>query len=62
VDFTNTSTGDSSWQWDFGDTSGSSAQNPSHLYLATGDYSVSLTINGTGDTATKTVSVAGPCP
>lgn len=31
-----------SWEWDFGDSSNSSAQNPSHTYSDTGFYNVSL--------------------
>lgn len=61
VDFTNTSTGDTSWDWDFGDSSGSTAQNPSHVYAAPGDYTVKLTVTGPGgtDTVTHVVSVSG---
>jgi PKD repeat protein len=61
VDFTNTSSGDTSWDWDFGDSTGSTAQNPSHLYLAPGDYTVRLTVTGPGGTesTTQTVSVTG---
>ncbi len=32
------------WQWDFGDGSISTDQNPSHTYLGVGDYTVSLTV------------------
>ncbi len=35
-----------SWEWNFGDGTSSSEQNPTHIYAATGDYLVSLTING----------------
>jgi gliding motility-associated-like protein len=50
--------------WDFGDGQGSSAQNPEHVYLNPGDFSVTLTvINSIGDvddfTATVTVHPAG---
>ncbi|HHP7239831.1 S8 family serine peptidase [Longibacter sp.] len=51
----------SSWSWDFGDGSTSTAQNPSHTYGASGDYSVTLTVTddaGTTDSATQTVSVS----
>ncbi|MBK8979545.1 MAG: S8 family serine peptidase [Planctomycetes bacterium] len=43
------------WSWDFGDGSGSSAQNPSHTYSQAGTYTVSLTAsNAFGqDTETK---------
>lgn len=33
-----------SWAWDFGDSSNSSLQSPSHTYTAPGTYMVSLTI------------------
>lgn len=43
VQFTDTSTGTpTSWFWDFGDGYTSTAQNPSHIYLYPGQYSVSL--------------------
>ncbi len=34
----------SSWQWDFGDGSTSTDQNPTHLYAGPGTYDVSLTV------------------
>lgn len=43
VTFTDLTNGADTWQWDFGDGSGSTAQNPSHTYGATGSYSVKLT-------------------
>lgn len=48
VSFTDNSTiggGDSivSWHWDFGDNTTSNQQNPSHCYLLTGFYNVTLT-------------------
>ena len=44
------------WQWDFGDTSSGTAQNPNHVYLTPGTYTVSLTVTTfVGDsTETKT--------
>ncbi len=50
------STAITSWYWDFGDGTTSTAQNPSHTYTSAGNYTVSLTIgNGTdSDTETKT--------
>lgn len=44
------------WSWDFGDATTSSEQNPTHEYLVSGTYTVSLvTANITGqDTETKT--------
>ncbi len=67
VNFTDLSTGSpTSWSWNFGDGGTSTLQNPSHVYSAAGQYTVSLTAtNGTGpNTATKTnyitVSAAAP--
>lgn len=58
--FSNTSTGDNlTYLWDFGDGNTSTETNPSHLYTAEGDYTVTLTAqNAVGsDTATAVVSV-----
>jgi len=44
VQFTDTSTGSpASWSWDFGDGETSTDENPSHTFMSTGTYSVSLT-------------------
>ncbi len=47
--FTDLSTGNSngitSWNWNFGDGSSSTEQNPQHFYAAAGDYNVSLSIS-----------------
>jgi PKD repeat protein len=43
--FTDTSSGaPTSWQWNFGDGTSSTAQNPGHSYPAAGFYDVSLTV------------------
>lgn len=48
VHFTDTSHGGStpyaSWAWDFGDGTFSTQQNPTHNFLAPGDYNVKLTV------------------
>jgi PKD repeat protein len=57
VDFSNTSTGDySNYSWTFGDGSTSTQANPGHTYIASGNYTVSLTVYGLGssDLETKT--------
>lgn len=47
VAFTDTLTGNSTaWAWDFGDGGSSAEQNPTHVYIQTGNYTVSLTASG----------------
>jgi PKD repeat protein len=63
VDFTDSSTYGSTYDWEFGDTATSTNQNPTHTYSVSGanqDYSVTLTVdNGQGGigSITKTVTV-----
>src|SRR2546426_1160276 len=56
----------SSWFWSFGDGSTSTAQNPSYMYTAAGNYTVSLKVMTSAgqDTQTKTnyVAVGSPVP
>lgn len=55
INFTDESTGDiSSWTWNFGDDQTSFEQNPTHEYLTSGTYTVSLTVSGPGGTDMKT--------
>ena len=57
VSFTDNSTGNpTSWNWDFGDGSTSTVQNPSHTYQNLGKYTVKLTVtyNYGSDSITKT--------
>lgn len=52
-----------SWQWDFGDGSTSNAQNPSHSYSSSGDYTVQLIVGtdvGCFETITKDIHVKVP--
>ena len=67
VYFTDQSSGSpTSWDWSFGDSGTSGAQNPSHEYTSGGDYTVSLEVcNSAGcDTETKPgyISVSEPQP
>jgi PKD repeat protein len=56
VQFTDQSTGATSWSWNFGDSGTSTVQNPSHTYTTAGNYTVTLTAaNAYGsDSETKT--------
>ena len=55
VNFTNASTGSiTSYAWNFGDGTSSTAASPSHVYAAAGVYTVSLTVTGAGGSNTKT--------
>lgn len=51
VTFTNTSTGGTNYNWNFGDGGTSNLQNPVHTYTATGTYNVTLIVT----------NAAGPC-
>jgi PKD repeat protein len=59
VNFTNTSTNATSYSWDFGDFTSSSAAQPTHAFAASGAYTVTLTaINGNcTDDTTFTVNI-----
>ncbi len=51
--------------WDFGDTTGSTSQNPSHTYASAGTYTVTLTVtDDDGDTGSDTalINVTEPPP
>jgi PKD repeat protein len=61
VHFTDLSMGSpTSWSWEFGDGTGSSEQNPSHIYMNEGAYDVRLTVTNQygSDTVFKTGSAA----
>jgi PKD repeat protein len=58
--FTNTSTGATSWLWNFGDGLTSTNQNPSHTYSLQGAFTVSLIVtsaNGCTDTVTHSAFI-----
>ncbi|WP_321423207.1 NosD domain-containing protein [uncultured Methanobacterium sp.] len=42
------------WLWDFGDGTTSTEQNPTHTYLNSGTYTVTLTVTGPGGNSTVT--------
>jgi len=57
VSFTDNSTGSpASWRWNFGDGNTSTDRNPVHTYSRSGSYTVSLTVNNSGNISTETRS------
>lgn len=58
VTFTNTSTNATSYSWDFGDFTNSSAASPSHAYTANGSYVVTLTATNGNCTDVYTTNVS----
>jgi len=67
IQFTDLSTDRSvtSWDWDFGDTYGSTGQNPTHQYADNGQYNVTLTVtddDGDSNSTTKTLIVENIVP
>ena len=67
ISFTNTSTtvvgNITGSQWNFGDGTNSTIQNPSHIYTAPGIYSVNLTVSTGGgcvDTIVKLITISPP--
>jgi PKD repeat protein len=66
VRFTDLSNGSpATWSWDFGDGTGSSEQNPSHIYMNEGAYNVQLTVTnqyGTDSVFLKDTSSATAKP
>jgi PGF-pre-PGF domain-containing protein len=58
VQFCDTSTGaPGSWNWDFGDGSTSTEQNPLHTYYEAGTFNVNLVVGNAGGTSSKTASI-----
>lgn len=55
VSFTNTSTGGTAWEWDFGNGATSGDQNPVYQYTDTGTFSIRLIVENYGcrDTLTR---------
>jgi gliding motility-associated-like protein len=63
TDFTSqTTSGATSWYWDFGDGNSSTLENPTHTYSASGQYDVTVYFLGgcAEDTVTQTVTVFVP--
>ncbi len=61
VTFTNTTTGGSSYSWNFGDGGTSTVESPTHTFSSSGSFTVTLTATGDGgvDTATDTITANG---
>ena len=57
VNYTDLSTGATSWLWDLGNGNNATSQNPSALYNTVGDYTVTLTINGGTSTHSEIIHV-----
>lgn len=59
VSFNSITTNSTTYFWEFGDGSISSSMNPQHTYSAGGNYTVKLTVTGTGGakSITKTVTI-----
>ena len=54
VTFTDRSTGDpTAWNWDFGDGTDSTDQNPVHTYTSAGTYTVTLTVSNADGAVSK---------
>ena len=61
--FTDLSTGADSWTWDFGDSTSSNQQSPTHTYTSYGQYNVCLVVSnnsGCTDTFCVPITVAPP--
>ena len=62
VAFTETATGETSYAWNFGDGTTSTLPNPSHTYMMTGVYTVTLLVSGPCGNNTFTQTVNLSCP
>ena len=57
VNFINTSSGASSYNWSFGDGTTSTVTSPSHTYTPAGTYTVSLTADASGGNSTTSQTI-----
>lgn len=62
TEFTDLTSGATSWNWNFGDGTTSNQQNPTHIYTTPGTYNVTLATNGGACTVTHTVTVTAAPP
>lgn len=57
VNFTSTSTGGASFNWNFGDGNSSVSTNPSHTYTSGGSFAVTLTVANGGGTCSDSLKI-----
>lgn len=57
VSFTDSSTGATSWAWDFGDGNASTEQNPAHTYFSARNYTVVLTASNENGSNSKALDI-----
>jgi PGF-pre-PGF domain-containing protein len=57
IQFTDLSQNTTGWNWDFGDSSSSTDQNPLHVYETPGDYTVILTASNENGTTSKNLDI-----
>jgi YVTN family beta-propeller protein len=57
VQFNDSSTNATSWNWDFGDGANSTLKNPTHVYSVKGNYTVNLTVSNVNGTNSKTAEI-----
>ena len=57
VQFTDLSENATGWNWDFGDGTNSSEQNPTHTYSAAGNYTVKLMVSNANGIALKLATI-----
>ena len=57
VQFIDKSQNATEWNWDFGDGTNSTEQNPLHNYSAAGNYTVNLTVSNMNGTASKFITI-----
>jgi len=57
VQFTDKSESATLWNWDFGDGTTATEQNPAHTYSATGTYTVTLTVSSAKGTHSKIATI-----
>ncbi len=62
VQFNDSSENATEWGWNFGDSSNSTDQNPTHIFSTAGNYTVNLTASNANGTDTKfaTITVSEP--